>query len=123
MGRVDDVTLECSAIINQDIVDTGELRYSFIWIYRDGSEVRNSSRTIITSFSTSNSSTLTLSPLSSLDTLFKCNVTVSESQNLLQRSNAGTTLIFINSQCKCLNLILIRKCSFSLDHSIRLKNI
>ncbi len=96
VGGVDDVTLECSASINQDIVDTGELRYSFIWIYRDGSEVRNSSRTIITSSSTSNSSTLTLSPLSSLDTLFKCNVTVSESQNLLQRSNAGTTLIFIN---------------------------
>ncbi len=105
VGGVDDVTITCSTNTNRNIVDTGELRYSFIWIDRDDSEVRNSSRSIITSSSTNSWSTLTLSPLSSLDTLFKCNVTVSESQNLLQRSNAGTTSISINSQCKYMQLI------------------
>ncbi len=105
VGGVDDITLTCSANINRENVDTGNLRYFFIWIDRDGSEVRNGGRSIITSSSTSNSSTLTLSPLSSVDTFFRCNVTISEAQNSLQRSNAGTTSISINSQCKCLKLI------------------
>ncbi len=105
VGGVDNITLTCSASINRDIVDTGELRYSFIWIDRDCSEVRNGGRSIITSSTTSNLSTLTLSPLSSVDTFFRCNVTISESQNTLQRSNTGTKSIFINSQCKCIELI------------------
>ncbi len=102
VGGVDDVILTCSNTINQNIVDTGELRYSFIWINRDGSEVRNGSRTVITSSTTSSWSTLTLSPLSSEDTFIRCNVTISESQNTLQRSNAGTMSISVNSQCKCI---------------------
>ncbi len=105
VGGVDNITLTCSANINRDSVDTGNLRYSFIWIDRDGFEVTSSNRTIVISSTTNSWSTLTLSPLSSLDTLFKCNVTVSESQNLLQRSNAGTKSISINSQCKYMQLI------------------
>ncbi len=100
VGGVDDITLTCSANINRDIVDTGELRYSFIWINRVGSEVTNNSRSIITSSTTSSWSSLTLSPLSSLDTFIRCNVIISESQNTLQTSNAGTTSISINSPCK-----------------------
>ncbi len=104
VGGVDDVILTCSTTINRNIVDAGELRYSFIWIDRDGSEVRNGSRTVITSSTTSSWPTLTLSPLSSMDTFFRCNVTISEAQNTLQRSNAGTTSISVNSQCKCILL-------------------
>ncbi len=122
VGGVDDVILTCSTTINQNIVDTGELRYSFIWIDRDGSEVRNGSRTVITSSTTSSWSTLTLSPLSSVDTFFRCNVTISEAQNTLQRSNTGTMSISVNSQCKCIIAFLI-DLILSLDHSIKIKNL
>ena len=47
VGGADEVTLTCSTSLNQDIVYAGDLRYSFIWINRDGSEVRNSSRSNI----------------------------------------------------------------------------
>ncbi len=105
VGGVDDVTITCSTSINQNIVDTGELRYSFIWIDRDGSEVRNSNRAIITSSSTSSWSTLTLSPLSSVDTFFRCNVTISESQLTLRRSDVGTASVIIDLKCKLLHHI------------------
>ncbi len=106
VGGVDDVTLTCSTSINRNIVDSGELRYSFIWIDRDGSEVRNSSRTVITSSTTSSWSTLTLSPLKSVDTFFRCNVTITETQNTLQRSDVGTASVIIDLKCKLLHHII-----------------
>ncbi len=107
VGGADEVTLTCSTSLNQDIVDAGDLRYSFIWIDRDGSEVRNSSRSNINSSTTSNSSTLTLFPLSLMDTFFRCNVTISEAQNTLQKSDLASASIYINMLCKLYSIFIM----------------
>ena len=88
------------ASVNRDVVDSGDLRYAFTWMDRDGSILMNSNRTVITSADTSSSSTLSLSPLSSRDTMFSCSVVVSESQNILQSSNAGIDSISVSPQSK-----------------------
>ena len=97
-GGVDNVTLTCSAMLGAGVDNPAVIRYSYIWLDREGREIMSGGRTIITptSPSTSSSSTLTLSPLSITDTNFTCRVTLSDSRNLLRPSDPGEQRTDVN---------------------------
>ena len=89
-GGVDDVTLTCSASVNSLLVHFDTLGYTMTWRDRYGGVISSGSRATIVFSTSSNSSTLTLSPLSTDDTNFTCVVVVSEMQNRLAPSAEGT---------------------------------
>ena len=86
-GGVEDVNITCTATVNYSVVDSADLVYSYTW--------RNSLGQLITKTkikSVGNVSTLTLSPLSSLDTNLSCRVIVSERLGRLHTSHGGDDL-------------------------------
>ena len=109
-GGVNNVTLKCFAMINTFVSDFGTFDYTFTWLNREDTVIQNSQRTNIVSSSTSDSSTLTLSPLNVQDTEFACTVIVTERSNRLATSAIGTGSMTINVQGKlvfsCLFLLL-----------------
>ena len=83
-GGVEDVNITCTATVNYSVVDSADLVYSYTW--------RNSLGQLITKTkikSVGNVSTLTLSPLSTLDTNLSCRVIVSERLGRLHTSHGG----------------------------------
>ena len=97
-GGVNDVVVTCSATVNNTVVDFGTLGYTVTWLNRQGDEISTDSRTAFVSSISSSSSTLTISPLSTEDTNFTCVVVVSEMQNILTPSTAGTGSTTIDIQ-------------------------
>ena len=90
-GEVESLT--CTATLDLTIVDYGNILYSFTWRDREGNTVVSGSRTIITQ--TSSSSSLTLSPLNTMDTNFTCTVRAMESINRLVSSTEGNDFVTI----------------------------
>ena len=90
-GEVESLT--CTATLDLSIVDSGNILYSFTWRDREGNTVVSGSRTIITQ--TFSSSSLTLSPLNTMDTNFTCTVRAMESMNRLVSSAEGNDFITI----------------------------
>ena len=109
-GGVNNVTLACFAMINTSVSDFGTFDYTFTWLNREDIVIQNTKRTNIVSSSTSDSSTLTLSPLNVGDTVFTCTVIVTERSNRLATSAIGTGSMTINVQGKlvfsCIFLLL-----------------
>ena len=92
------MTLTCSAMLGAGVDNPAVIRYSYIWLDTEGTEIVSRNRTIITPAppSTSSSSTLTLSPLGTTDTNFTCRVTLSDVRNLLLASDPGEQRTNIN---------------------------
>ena len=90
-GEVEALT--CTATLDLTIVDFGDILYSFTWRDREGNTVVSGSRTNITQTSPSSSSSLTLSPLNTMDTNFTCTVIAMESMNRLVSSAVGVSAI------------------------------
>ena len=101
-GGVEDTTLNCSAMLDLDVVDTQQqIFYTFTWRDRSGVEIVSGDRiTISQSSSTTPSSSLTLSPLSIRDTNFTCAVRVTVSQDALTESDLGMATVILNVQGK-----------------------
>ena len=99
-GAVNNVILTCFATINTSVSDFGTFDYTFTWLNREDAELQNSQRTNIVSSTSSDSSTLTLSPLNVMDTEFTCTVIVTERSNRLATSAIGTGSATINVQGK-----------------------
>ena len=110
VGGVNNVTLTCFAMINTYVSDFGIFDYTFTWLNREDTVIQNSQRTNIVTSTSSDSSTLTLSPLNVGDTEFICTVTVNERSNRLATSAIGTGSTTINVQSK-----LVFSCLFSLQ--------
>ena len=85
-------TLTCTATLDPTIVDSGDILYSFTWRDREGNTVVSGSHAIITQTSSSSSS-LTLSPLNTMDTNFTCTVRAMESMNRLVSSAEGVSAV------------------------------
>ena len=103
-GGVGDVTLTCSAMVDTAVVDTGNLVFSFTWLDRNNINVITGGRSSI-SFPSPSSTSLTLSPLSFIDTSFTCRVSVRESQRSLLESETGSNGTSINVQSKRAGII------------------
>ena len=99
-GGVNNVTLTCFAMINTSVSDFGIFDYTFTWLNREDTEIQNSQRTNIIPSTSSDSSTLTLSPLHVVDTEFTCTVIVNERSSRLATSAIGTGSMTINVQSK-----------------------
>ena len=101
-GGAEDTTLTCSAMLNLTVVDTTrDILYTFTWLDRDGVEIVSGERININqSSSTTASSSLTLSPLNTMDTNFTCTVRVSVSQNVLIRSDFAVASTLADVQGK-----------------------
>ena len=102
-GGVDNVTLNCSAMLGAGVDNSAVIRYNYTWLDREGREIVSGGRTIITPTtpSTSSSSTLTLSPLSTTDTNFTCRVILSDARNLLRPSDPGEQRTHANVLSEC----------------------
>ena len=98
-GGVGEVTLTCVAGLDLNVVDSGDLEFSFSWRDKENIMVAGSRITISSSF-TSNISMLTLSPLSTTDTNISCSVIVAERQKQLEASAPGFKSISIDVQSK-----------------------
>ena len=96
-GGVGDTVLTCSAMLNT-AVDEGTFLYTFTWQDRDGNTVLPGERTTISpgSPSQTSSSTLTLSPLNTADTMFTCRVIATEMTSTLDASDPGVASISLN---------------------------
>ena len=96
-GGVGDTVLTCSAMLNA-AVDDGTILYTFTWQDTDGNAVLPGEQTTISSESHSylSSSTLTLSPLNSADTMFTCIVVATEMTSTLDASDPGVASIQLN---------------------------
>ena len=93
-GGIQDTVLTCSAMLDT-AVDEGTILYTFTWRDRDGNTVLPGERTTISPGSPSlgSSSTLTLSPLSTADTMFTCMVVAMEMTATLDPSDPGVASI------------------------------
>ena len=96
-GGVEDVSITCTATVNYSVVDSAELVYSYTWRNSLGQLITNDNRTKIKSIG--DVSTLTLSPLSTLDTNFSCRVIVSEKLGRLHTS-CGDQFVSLNIRGK-----------------------
>ena len=112
-GGVNNVTLTCFAMINTSVSDFGIFDYTFTWLNREDTVILNCQRTTIVSSTSSDSSTLTLSPLNIGDTEFTCTIIVNERNNRLATSAIGTGSATINVQGK-----LVFSCLFPLESCI-----
>ena len=99
-GGVGDVTLTCTAGLDLNVVDSGDLEFSFFWTDSEDMILSAGDRISINSYSASNSSMLTLSPLSTTDTTITCTVIVSEIEDMLEASELGNKSISIDVQSK-----------------------
>ena len=97
-------TLTCTATLDLTIVDSGNILYSFTWRDREENTVVSGSRTIITQ--TSSSSSLTLSPLNTMDTNFTCTVRAMEDMNRLVSSAEGSDSITINVHSEFVGILM-----------------
>ena len=89
------ITLTCSALLDLTVVDTEGILYSFTWRDRAGVEIVSGDRITISQFNTTTAfSSLTLSPLTTMDTNFTCAVEASVVQNntLLPSDSAMTSI-------------------------------
>ena len=81
-GGAEDTIVTCIAMFDLDVVNTEmDLFYEFTWLDRSNVEVVASDRISVSQ--SHNTSFLTLSPLSTEDTNFTCQVSVTVSQNVL----------------------------------------
>ena len=96
-------TLTCTATLDLSIVDSGNILYSFTWRDREGNTIVSGSRTIITQTS---SSSLTLSPLNTMDTNFTCTVRAMEDMNILVSSAEGDDSITINVHSEFVGILM-----------------
>ena len=112
-GGVNNVTLTCFATINTSVSDFGTFDYTFTWLNREDTMILNIQRTNIVPSTSSDSSTLTLSPLNVEDTEFTCIVIVNERSNRLATSARGIGSTTINVQGN-----LIFSCLFPLQSCI-----
>ena len=94
-GGVGVVSLNCSAMVDVDVVDEGNILFTFTWRDRDSSEVADDGRFRISNAGPSSSS-LQLSPLSTADTNFICTVTAAEKNSRLLPSQPATAEIALN---------------------------
>ena len=99
-GGVRNVTLTCIASLDLNVVDSGDLEFSFSWRDRENIIMVAGGQISISSSSTSNISMLTLSPPSTTDTNITCSVTVLEREARLESSLPGTKSISIDVQSK-----------------------
>ncbi len=92
-GGVGDTVLTCTAVVDRAVVNRGTLEYAFTWRDRDSNTIVSGGRTILsnTAPSPSQSSNLTLSPLSIADTSFTCAVVVTVMEDTLVPSETGET--------------------------------
>ena len=102
-GGVENTTLTCTAMVDRAVVNRWTIEYTFTWRDRDNITIVSGGRTIIstpTGPSLSQSSTLTLSPLSTADTNFTCAVVVTVQEDTLFPSDPGmaTTVVSITSE-------------------------
>ena len=99
-GGAEDITLTCSAILDLTVVNPQLVRdilYSFTWRDRAGVEIVSGDRiTISQSSSTTAFSSLTLSPLTTMDTNFTCTVAVSVPANVLLPSDLAMASISLD---------------------------
>ena len=98
VGGAEDITLTCSALLDLTVVDTQrDILYSFTWRDRAGVEIVSGDRiTISQSSSTTAFSSLTLSPLTTMDTNFTCTVEVSVPANTLLPSDLAMASISLD---------------------------
>ena len=99
-GGVGDVTLTCFASLNFNVVDSGDLEFSFSWRDREKIIMVAGGRITINLFPTYNCAMLTLSPLGTTDTNISCSVTVAERQDQLEASPHGSMPTTIDIQSK-----------------------
>ena len=99
-GGMGEVTLTCLASLDLNVVDSGELEFSFSWRDRENIIMVAGGRISITSSSTSSTSILTLSPLSTTDTNITCIVVVAEREDRLEPSEPGNKSISVDVQSK-----------------------
>ena len=99
-GGVNDVVLTCSANLDINVVNSGELRFNFSWRGSDNRTLLDGGRISINSSSTSSSSMLILSPLSTTDATITCIVIVTERLTRLIESQPATNSTTINIQSK-----------------------
>ena len=97
-GGAEDITLTCYALLDLTVVDTQQdILYSFTWRDRAGVEIVSGDRiTISQSSSTTAFSSLTLSPLTTIDTNFTCAVGASVAQNVLLPSDLAMASISLD---------------------------
>ena len=99
-GGMGEVTLTCIASLDLNVVDSGDIEYSFFWWDRDNIIIIAGGRISISSYFTSSSSMLTLSPLSTTDTNITCTVVVVEREERLEPSDPGSKSISVDVQSK-----------------------
>ena len=99
-GGVGEVTLTCIASLDLNVVDRGDLEFSFSWRDRDNIIMVAGGRISINSSPTSNSAMLTLSPLGTIDTNISCTVIVAERQVQLETSIPVSKSTTIDIQSK-----------------------
>ena len=104
-GGVEDVTLTCIASLDLNVVDNGDLEFSFSWRDRENMIKVAGGRISINSSPTSNSAMLTLSPLGTADTNISCTVIVAERQDQLEASPPGSKSTTIDIQSKWAGMI------------------
>ncbi len=97
-GGVGDTVLTCTAMVDRAVVNRGTLEYAFTWRDIDSNTIVSGGRTIVstTAPSPSQSSNLTLSPLSTADTSFTCAVVVTVTEDTLVPSEPGVTSTAVN---------------------------
>ncbi len=97
-GGLEDTILTCTTMVDEAVVNIGTLLYAFVWQDRNNSTLLSGRRTIIstTAPSPSQSSILTLSPLSTADTSFTCAVVVTVMENTLDASEPGVKSTEVN---------------------------
>ena len=99
-GGMGEVTLTCIASLDLNVVESGDIEFSFSWWDRDNILIIAGGRISISSSFTSSSSVLTLSPLSTTDTNITCAVVVAERQERLEPSDPGSKSISVDVQSK-----------------------
>ncbi len=97
-GGVENTTLTCTAMVDEAVVNGVVIEYAFTWRDRDSNTIVSGGRTILstTAPSPSQSSTLTLSPLSTADTSFTCAVVVTVMEDTLVPSAPGEASTAVN---------------------------
>ena len=96
-GGAEDITLTCSALLDLTVVDTQQdILYSFTWRDRAGVEIVSGDRIVISQSSSTTAFSLTLSPLTTMDTNFTCTVLVSVPLNTLLPSDSAMASISLD---------------------------
>ena len=117
-GGVGVVSLNCSAMVDMDVVNEGNILFTFTWRDRDSSEVADDGRFSISNAGPSSSSisSLQLSPLSTADTNFICTVTATEKNSRLLPSQPATAEITVNVTSEtCITYIVhVTVCTYTI---------